>query len=201
MCATTTKQTSTPSPFDKHRDGLALSEGACSFVIESLEHAERRGAPIVCEIVGFGTNSDGKHATNPCPETMAEALRLSLADAKLAPEDIGLVHAHATGTEIGDIAESRAVHAVFGSQTPVTALKGHFGHSLGATGALEAWCTIEMMRDKVIVPILNLRELDPACAELAYVTSTPTPINCSHVMNNNFAFGGVNTSLIFRRWQ
>jgi 3-oxoacyl-[acyl-carrier-protein] synthase II len=190
----------TPRPFDVDRDGLVLGEGACTFVLEELEHARARGAPIVAELVGFGTNSDGTHVTNPNSRTMAQALRLALEDAGLAPEAIGYVNAHGTATQPGDIAESAATHAVFGERMPISSLKSYMGHTLGACGALEAWMTVEMQRERWVCPTLNLERVDPRCAPLDYVCGAGRALDAEFVMTNNFAFGGINTSLLFRRW-
>lgn len=190
----------TPRPFDANRDGLVLGEGACTLVLEELEHAKARGATILAELVGFGTNSDGTHVTNPNSLTMAEAMRLALEDAKLPPEAIGYVNAHGTATQPGDIAETAATHAVFGERMPISSLKSYMGHTLGACGALEAWMSIEMQREKWVCPTLNLETIDPRCAPLDYVRGEGRVIDTEFVMTNNFAFGGINTSLIFRRW-
>jgi 3-oxoacyl-[acyl-carrier-protein] synthase II len=131
---------------------------------------------------------------------MEQVMRLGLESAGLAPEAIGYVNAHATGTETGDIAESRATQAVFGGRTPVSSLKGHIGHTLGASGALEAWLSIEMMREGWFAPTLNLDAPDERCAALDYVRDEPRALRVECVMSNNFAFGGINTSLVFKRW-
>lgn len=190
----------TPRPFDAHRDGLVLGEGAGTLVLEELEHARARGARILAELVGFGTNSDGTHVTNPNSTTMAQAMRLALEDAKLPPEAIGYVNAHGTATAPGDIAESAATNAVFGERMPISSLKSYMGHTLGACGALEAWMTIEMQRERWMSPTLNLETIDPKCAPLDYLRGEGRVIDTEFVMTNNFAFGGINTSLIFRRW-
>ena len=189
-----------PRPFDANRDGLVLGEGACTFVLEELEFAKARGARIYAEIVGFGTNSDGTHVTQPNATTMAQAMRLSLRYASLAPEAIGYVNAHGTATEHGDIAETTATNAVFGSRMPISSLKSYMGHTLGACGALETWMAIEMMREGWFAPTLNLENRDPRCGELEYIGSGGREISTDYVMANNFAFGGINTSLIVRRW-
>src|SRR5262249_11332703 len=131
---------------------------------------------------------------------MRAVMELALADAGLSARDVGYVNAHGTGTELGDIAESAATAAVFGDAVPVSSLKGHLGHTLGACGALEAWLTIEMLREGWLAPTLNLDERDPRCAALDYVQAKPRDHTAEYVISNNFAFGGVNTSLIFRRW-
>lgn len=185
-------------PFDAKRDGVVLSEGACTLVLEELERAKARGATILAEVVGFGTNSSGTHITDPEHESMAAVMRAALRSARLGPEDIGYVHAHATATEIGDIAESRATSAVFGDRTPVGALKSYLGHTLGAAGALESWLTIEMMNEGRFAPIRNLSSPDERLSPLALLRE-PARIDTRHVMVNNFAFGGVNTSLVFSK--
>jgi 3-oxoacyl-[acyl-carrier-protein] synthase II len=191
----------TPRPFDANRDGLVLGEGACTLILEELEHARARGADILAEVVGYGTNSDGQHVTQPSAETMAQAMRLALEDAELAPEDIGYVNAHGTATDHGDIAETAATAQVFGARMPISSLKSYVGHTLGACGAYEAWITIEMMREGWFAPTLNLESRDPRCAELDYITGEGRELQTDYVMSNNFAFGGINTSLIFKRWQ
>jgi 3-oxoacyl-[acyl-carrier-protein] synthase II len=191
----------TPSPFDADRDGLVIGEGAGSLILEDLEHARARGARIYAEIVGFGTNSDGCHVTQPNAETMKIAMELALADAGLPASAIGYVNAHGTGTQHGDVAESAATAAVFGKRMPISSLKSYMGHTLGACGALEAWISIEMMREGWFAPTVNLQHIDPQCAELDYITGEGRKLECEYVMSNNFAFGGINTSLIFKRHQ
>ena len=127
-------------------------------------------------------------------------MQLALADAGLPAEKIGYVNAHGTATAIGDVAESKAMAAVFGPRVPTSSLKGHLGHTLGACGALEAWLTIEMQRARRFAPTLNLDEVDPECAPLDYIVGNARDLHCDYVMSNNFAFGGINTSLVFRRW-
>ncbi|KFZ37692.1 3-oxoacyl-ACP synthase [Shewanella mangrovi] len=190
----------TPRPFDRDRDGLVIGEGACTLVLEELEHAQARGATIYAEIVGFATNSDGAHITQPNASTMEQAIRLALQDADLAAKAIGYINAHGTATDRGDAAESQATHAVFGSHTPISSLKSYTGHTLGACGALEAWWSIEMMRHNWFAPTLNLTHVAEECAPLDYIVGEGRTLETELVMSNNFAFGGINTSLIFRRW-
>lgn len=191
----------TPRPFDRDRDGLVIGEGACTLVLEELEHAKARGARIYAEVLGFGTNSDGLHVTQPNADTMEKAIRLALKDANIAPQQIGYVNAHGTATDRGDAAESRATAAVFGEQIPISSLKSYTGHTLGACGALEAWWSIMMMRDGWFAPTINLENVAEDCAELDYIRAAGRALDTDLVMSNNFAFGGINTSLIFRRWQ
>ena len=202
LFATSTKNDTprlTPRPYDRDRDGLVVGEGAGTLILEEYEHAKARGAKIYAEIVGYGTNCDGTHVTQPRADTMATAMRLALASAGLPPEAIGYVNGHGTATELGDIAESRATHEVFGARMPISSLKSYIGHTLGASGALEAWFSIGMMRAGWFAPTINLDNIDPRCAELAYITGDGLNLQCEYVMSNNFAFGGINTSLIFRR--
>lgn len=189
-----------PRPFDASRDGLVVGEGACSLILEELEHAKARGATIYGEIVGFGTNSDGAHITQPTRETMRNALERSLDDANLAPEAIGYVSAHGTATDRGDVAETHATADILGNRVPISAFKSYTGHTLGACGALEAWVAVEMMNQGCFHHTANLEQVDPECAELDYITGEQRVLDCEYVMSNNFAFGGINTSLIFRRW-
>jgi len=191
--------TATPRPFDRDRDGLVVGEGAATLILESLEHARARGAEILAEVIGFATNGNGAHMVNPDPEEMARVQRLALADAGITAEDIDYVSAHATATEVGDLAEARATHDVFGDRVPISSLKGHMGHTLGACGALEAWVAVHQLREGWLPPTLNLEHVDPECARLDHVRevreSSPRTI-----MTNNYAFGGVNASLILRRF-
>lgn len=189
----------TPSPFDADRDGLVIGEGAGTLILEDMEHAKARGAKIYAEVVGFGTNSDGCHVTQPNADTMKIAMQLALDDAGLPPSAIGYVNAHGTGTQHGDVAESHATMKIFGNRMPISSLKSYMGHTLGACGALEAWISIGMMNEGWFAPTINLKNVDPKCAELDYIAGKGRVLQCDYVMSNNFAFGGINTSLIFKR--
>ena len=191
--------TTTPRPFDQDRDGLVIGEGAATLVLEDYEHARARGANIHCEIVAFGTNSDGKHATQPDTNMMQVAMELALKEAALPPSAIGYVSAHGTATDTGDVAESQATHRLFGNRMPISSMKSYLGHTLGACGAIESWLAIEMMRCGWFAPTLNLKKIDERCGDLDYIQGDGRGLDCEYVMNNNFAFGGINTSLIFRR--
>nr|WP_198014646.1 beta-ketoacyl-ACP synthase [Methylobacter marinus] len=193
------KPDKSPRPFDRDRDGLVIGEGAGTLILEEYEHALMRGARIYAELAGFGTNSDGLHVTQPNSDSMQVAMRLALRDAGLKPADIGYISAHGTATDHGDIAESHATAAVFGSKTPISSMKSFTGHTLGACGALEAWAAIQMMNEGWFHPTANLDNIDPQCAELDYITGAIRRLECDYVMSNNFAFGGINTSLIFKR--
>ncbi len=189
-----------PCPYDRDRDGLVIGEGAAALILEEREHALARGATIYAEIVGFGTNMDGSHVTDPKSETMARALQLALDDSGLSADTIAFVSGHGTATLQGDVAETIATASVLRSSTPIHSLKGYFGHTLGACGAIEAWLAIEMMRDGHFAPNINLRNVDENCGELDYIVDGFRQIDAEFVMSNNFAFGGVNTSLIFKRY-
>ena len=188
----------TPRPFDRDRDGLVVGEGAATLVLEDYEHAKARGARIYAEIVGFATNSDGSHITQPESATMAFVMQQALDDAKLPPSAIGYVSAHGTATDRGDVAESHATVSVLGAGKPISSMKSYLGHTLGACGAIEAWWSIEMMRRQWFAPTINLDHPDPACGELDYLVGSGREIDTEYVMSNNFAFGGINTSLILR---
>ncbi len=190
----------TPRPFDRNRDGLVIGEGASTLILEELEHAKARGAKIYAEIVGFGTNTDGTHVTQPNSESMSNALSLALQDAKLSPDAIGYVNAHGTSTAHGDIAESQATHRIFGSRMSISSQKSYMGHTLGACGSIESVISINMMNDNWYAPTINLDNIDPQCAEMNYIVGNGRNMQNEYVMNNNFAFGGINTSLIFKKW-
>lgn len=191
----------TPSPYDAHRDGLVIGEGAGTLILEELEHAKARGAKIYAEIVGYATNSDGMHVTKPESLTMGIAMEQALKDADLPPSAISYVNGHGTATEQGDIAETQATARLFGNRIPLSSMKGFLGHTLGACGAIEAWLTIEMMNNDWYIQTANLHNIDPRCGELDYIMHEARSMQNEFVMSNNFAFGGVNTSLIFKRWQ
>ena len=190
----------TPRPFDKNRDGLVIGEGAGTLILEEYEHAKARGANILAEVVGFGCNSDGQHVTQPSSDTMQIAIEMALQDANLSPDKVGYVNAHGTSTDRGDIAESHATFNALGVK-PISSLKSYLGHTLGACGAIEAWATINMMSDNWFAPTINLTDIDNDCAELDYIKMQGREINTDYVMSNNFAFGGINTSLIFKRYK
>ena len=190
----------TPRAFDSGRDGLVIGDGAAVLVVEELEHALARGARPIAEIAGFGTNTDGRHVTQPSADTMARALSLALEDAGIPPSSVGYVNAHGTATQIGDVAEGTATQSVFGTNAvPVSTVKNYTGHTLGACGAIEAIATIEMMRDGWFAPNLNLDSPDPQCGENDFIMGEGRRLDVEFAMSNNFAFGGVNTSLVFRR--
>lgn len=189
----------TPAPFDRDRDGLVLGEGAGTMILEEYEHAKKRGAKIYAEVIGFGTSTDGTHITNPNHETMGSALQLAIKDAKISPDDIGYVNAHGTATLQGDVAETVATYDVFKRKVPISSLKSYTGHTLGACGAIEAILSIQMMNNNWYAPTLNLKNIDENCADLDYIMGGAREIDTNIIMSNNFAFGGINTSLIFKK--
>ncbi len=189
----------TPSPFDKNRDGLVIGEGAGTLILEEYEHAKARGAKIYAEIIGFGTSTDGTHITNPNRKTMGRALDLALKCADLSPDKIGYVNAHGTATIQGDIAETNATEQIFKRKVPISSTKSYTGHTLGACGAIEAILSIEMMHKGWFHPTLNLNEVDIECGNLDYIKGEGREIKTNYVMSNNFAFGGINSSLIFKK--
>ncbi|MFJ5444706.1 beta-ketoacyl-ACP synthase [Methylobacillus methanolivorans] len=192
------KPHTTPRPFDRDRDGLVVGEGAATLILEEYEHAKARGARIYAEVVGFGTNSDGRHITQPEAETMAVAMQQALADAQLPPEAIAYVSAHGTATDRGDMAESHATHQIFGTRVSISSMKSYLGHTLGACGAIEAWWGIAMQQDGWFAPTLNLQHPDPQCAELDHIMGHGRDMQAEYIMSNNFAFGGINTSIILK---
>lgn len=189
----------TPAPFDKNRDGLVIGEGAGTLILEEYNHAKARGAKIYAEIIGFATNTDGTHITNPNSETMSLVMQNALTNANISPKDIGYINAHATSTIQGDIAESQATYKIFKDNAPISSIKSYTGHTLGACGAIEAILTIQMMNNSWFCPNLNLKNPDENCADLDYITDKGRISDIEMAITNNFAFGGINTSLILKK--
>ncbi|HHB1592431.1 TPA: beta-ketoacyl-ACP synthase [Vibrio campbellii] len=189
---------STPRPYDTERDGLVIGEGAGTLVLEEYEHAVARGAKIYAEIIGFASNCDAAHVTQPQMETMQICMEMALQNAGISADQIDYVSAHGTATDRGDIAESNATANTLG-KVPISSLKSYFGHTLGACGAIEAWLSLEMMHGGWFNPTLNLENLDPQCGDLDYISGQGRELNVEYLMSNNFAFGGINTSLIFKK--
>ncbi len=187
----------TPRPFDVHRDGLVCGEGAGVVVVENYEHALKRGAKILAEIVGYHTCSNGTHVSQSDETSMIHCMKMTLAEARLAASDVGYVGAHATGTTQGDAAEARAIGHVFGPEVPVSSLKGHLGHTLGSSGPIELAATIEMMNSGVIYPTHNLQEIDPACGGI-HLLKEKTARRFDSFLKNSFAFGGINAAIACR---
>ena len=193
------KPASACKPFDAARDGLVVGEGAGFLILEERQHALARGAKIVAEVVGFATNCDGAHISHPEMETQARVMREALAVAGIPASALGFISGHGTATVAGDVVESRATAETYGRDIPFHTLKGHFGHSLGACGGIEAWLGIEMMHSGWISPIANFTKADPRCAELDYVGGEGRNVDAEYFASNNFAFGGINTSLVLKR--
>ncbi len=189
---------STPRPYDTERDGLVIGEGAGTLVLEEYEHAVARGAKIYAEIIGFASNCDAAHVTQPQMETMQICMEMALQNAGISADQIDYVSAHGTATDRGDIAESNATANALG-KVPISSLKSYFGHTLGACGAIEAWLSLEMMHGGWFNPTLNLENLDSQCGDLDYISGQGRELNVEYLMSNNFAFGGINTSLIFKK--
>ena len=192
-------------PFDVNRDGFVMAEGAACLVLESLDHARARGAPILAEIAGYGASTDAYHVTLPDPEGRGavRAMRGALADAGLNPEDIDYISAHGTSTPAGDDVEAKAVRAFFGDHAyrlAISSSKSVFGHLLGASGALESAICIWAMQENVCPPTINLDDPDPECCGLNFVPKTAQERPLSAVLNNSFGFGGHNASLLFRKF-
>ncbi|AGQ90428.1 beta-ketoacyl-ACP synthase [Vibrio parahaemolyticus] len=189
---------STPRPYDSDRDGLVIGEGAGTLVLEEYEHAIARGAKIYAEIIGFASNCDAAHVTQPQMETMQICMEMALQSAGITAEKIDYVSAHGTATDRGDIAESNATANALG-KVPISSLKSYFGHTLGACGAIEAWLGLEMMHTGWFNPTLNLENLDEQCGDLDYIAGQGRELDVKYLMSNNFAFGGINTSIIFKK--
>ncbi len=191
-------------PFDKDRDGFVEGEGAGIVVLEEMEHARRRGANILAEVVGYGANSDAHHVTAPAPEGegAARCMRLALADAKMKPEDIGYLNAHGTSTPFNDANETKAIKTVFGDHARkmlVSSTKSMTGHMLGAAGGAEAVVAVLALNSGVIPPTINYTTPDPEC-DLDYVPNVPREVRVDAVMSNSFGFGGTNAVLVLKRY-
>lgn len=189
-------------PFSKDRTGMVLGEGAAMVVLEPLEAARARGASIHAEIIGFGMSSDASHITQPSADGAARAMRATLCDAGIAPEQIGYINAHGTGTRANDVTETTAIRAVFGAHAghlAVSSTKSMHGHALGAAGALEALAAILALRDGFLPPTANYNEPDPEC-DLDVVPNRARPAEIECALSNSFAFGGLNAVLAFRRF-
>jgi 3-oxoacyl-[acyl-carrier-protein] synthase II len=191
-------------PFDAQRDGFVVGEGAGILILELLEHAQKRNAPILAEIVGYGMSGDAYHITQPAEngDGAYRVMKAALKDAKLAPEDIGYVNAHGTSTPIGDVIETRALKRLFGErmkQVPVSSTKSMTGHLLGGAGGLEAGISVLALRDQILPPTINQEASDPEC-DLDYVPNKARKVSVNYALSNSFGFGGTNAALIFSRW-
>ena len=193
-------------PFDKDRDGFVLAEGAAALVLEELEHARKRGAAILAEVVGYGASCDATHITAPDPEGegMIHAIRRALDLAGCRPGEVGAVYAHGTGTSANDRVEAKVLRAVFGDALPrirVCAVKSMIGHALSASGALAAAAAVRTLQSGILPPTINCRELDPECAPLDVNPGGAAKIDPRFVLVDALGFGGHNTALILKKWE
>ncbi|PYU08710.1 MAG: beta-ketoacyl-[acyl-carrier-protein] synthase II [Acidobacteria bacterium] len=193
-------------PFDADRDGFIVGEGAGILILESLEHATQRNAPILAEIVGYGMSGDAYHITQPVEngDGAFRVMRAALKDAKLSPDDISYVNAHGTSTPIGDVIETTAMKRLFGERAinkklPVSSTKSMTGHLLGGAGGLEAGISVLALRDQILPPTINQFHADPKC-DLDYVPNVARKATVDYALSNSFGFGGTNAALIFKRW-
>jgi len=191
-------------PFDADRDGFVVGEGAGILILESLEHAQKRNAPILAELVGYGMSGDAFHITQPAEDGDGayRVMKAALRDAGIEPDAIGYVNAHGTSTPVGDVAETRAIKRLFGErvkQVPVSSTKSMTGHLLGGAGGLEAGISILALRDQVLPPTINQEHPDPEC-DLDYVPNTSRKAAVEYALSNSFGFGGTNAALVFKRW-
>jgi len=191
-------------PFDAQRDGFVVGEGSGVLILEALEVAERRGAQILAEIVGYGMSGDAYHITQPAEEGDGgyRVTMKTLKDAKISPEQVGYVNAHGTSTPIGDAIETMALKHVFGAhakKVPISSTKSMTGHLLGGAGGLEAGISVLALRDQILPPTINYENPDPAC-DLDYVPNHARKAEVQYALSNSFGFGGTNASLLFKRW-
>lgn len=204
MGAASTKHNDEPKvasrPFDESRDGLVLGEGSGAVVLEELEHALARGAKIYGEVIGYATSCDGEHITTPSKEGMKQVMETSLEDASIEADSVEYINAHATATQMGDIAESNATFSLFGSNIPVSSTKGHMGHLLGGCGVVESIICLIALNKSLLPKTMNFKTLDKECAKIN-VLGENMQKDITIAMNNNFAFGGINSSLIFKKYK
>ena len=189
-------------PWDTERDGFVCGEGAGILILEDLEFAKRRGAPILAEIVGYGMSGDAYHITQPAPEHEGayRVMKNALHDAQLQPKDIGYVNAHGTSTPIGDVLEAHAIRNFFHEhKVPVSSTKSMTGHLLGGAGGLEAGISVLALRDQILPPTINQFHPDPQC-DLDYVPNVARKAAVDYALSNSFGFGGTNAALVFKRW-
>jgi 3-oxoacyl-[acyl-carrier-protein] synthase I len=188
-------------PFDKYRDGLVPSVGAGIVILEELEHAQRRGARIYAEVMGYATNSDGYDMTVPSGEGTVRCMELALEDAGMAPGQVDYLNAHATSTPVGDAVEARAIAQVFGDGTFVSSTKSMTGHELGAAGSNELIYCLLMMQHNFIAPNINIEEIDPQCLGINLVANRSREAPIDVAASNSSGFGGVNTCIILQRYR
>ncbi|MFZ0333361.1 MAG: beta-ketoacyl-ACP synthase II [Candidatus Acidiferrales bacterium] len=192
-------------PFDAQRDGFVIGEGSGMLILESLEYAQRRGANILAEIVGYGMSADAYHMTQPSEDGDGayRVMRASLKDAGIAPAQVGYVNAHGTSTPLGDALETLAIKRTFGDaakKIPVSSTKSMTGHVLGGAGGLEAGISVLALRDQMAPPTINYENPDPAC-DLDYVPNEARKVSMQYALSNSFGFGGTNASLVFKLWE
>ena len=188
----------TPRPFDVKRDGLVVGEGAGAVLLEEYGYARRRGAPILAEVIGFACNNNGGDLILPNLSGIRETIRIGLKDAKINADEVDLVSAHATGTKMGDVIESQAIYDVYGNLPHVVGLKGYMGHTMGSCGVIETIIAVYLMEEGFIAPTLNLNEIDERCAMINHIVKLREyPVRITTIQN--FAFGGVNTSLVIKK--
>ncbi|MEO2083633.1 MAG: beta-ketoacyl synthase N-terminal-like domain-containing protein, partial [Desulfurobacteriaceae bacterium] len=190
-------------PFDKNRDGFVMGEGAGIVILEEYEHAKRRGAPILAEIVGYGTSGDAYHMTAPAPggEGAARAMRNALRDAGISPEDVDYINAHGTSTKFNDLYETMAIKSVFGEhayKVKISSIKSMIGHLLGAAGGVEVVASVMAIRTGTIPPTINYEEPDPEC-DLDYTPNKAVKADITYVLKNSFGFGGTNACLVLKK--
>ena len=192
-------------PWDRDRDGFVIGEGAGILILEELEHAKKRGAPIIAEVVGYGMSADAYHITQPAEDGEGgfRVMRNAMRDAGIQPEQVGYVNAHGTSTPLGDEIEARAIKRAFGDhayQMPVSSTKSMTGHLLGGAGGLEAGITVLALRDQIVPPTVNLNNPGEGC-DLDFVPHTARKVAMEYAMTNSFGFGGTNGCLVFKRWE
>lgn len=190
----------TPRPFDINRDGVVCAEGAGVLILETMASARKRDAVILAEVVGFATTTDTSNIANPSAAAVARCMHQALTDAGLQPHDIDYVNAHATGTIQGDRAEANAIANLFGPAVPVSSFKGHWGHTMAASGTLETIASIKMMQQNCLIPTLNLDQVDPDCDGVGHIQGDEQR-NIRYILKNNFALGGVNSSIILKKYK
>lgn len=189
-------------PFDLNRSGFVLSEGAAAMVLESLESARHRNAPILCEVIGYACNCDASHITRPNPKGQSNAIRLALESACIQPDDVHYINAHGTGTKINDIVETKTIKAVFGKRAysiPISSTKSMTGHAMGASSAFEIVATVLALKSGFLPPTINYQTPDPEC-DLDYVPNIAREFDLNIAISNSFAFGGNNSVIVLKKW-
>lgn len=194
-------------PFDANRDGFVMAEGSAILVLETLEHAQSRGARIYCEAIGYGLTGDAHHLTEPDPSghAPANAMKMAMRDARVSPDQVGYLNAHATATPVGDVAEVRSIQQAFGEERAksllVSSTKSMHGHLLGGAGGLEGVLTALALRDQVLPPTINLDEPDPGCAGVDHIANEARRADVEVALSNGFGFGGHNAVVVMSRWE